>query len=968
MQTKTTMPSQLLYSIFVLTFLFSCSTIAFSKDNQQPSLDEANKKANHSIFNYPMETSIPIIHAYEELALESKERRHLMVAYYYKAIVYYENALYIKSLKFYNKMLQICIENDHKREEGVAYKGIGTIYYRQDKISKALLTWEKARKIFTSLKSNNDIIDLHIWISSGYRIIGKFEKALNYNFLSIDLLAPHDYIARGNVYNAIGGIYEKMDSFDLAEKYLNESISNFKRDFNIENKQYKNSGLALALKIKGILYNSKGNYKRARLFLEEALAYRKQTITNERGSAYILASIAESYIKEKNYTKAIKILHKILDNPSISEDKQLHSLCYDKLIKIHIDQTQFAKAIEYIQKSWPLSTTDYHTLDSYSNPTISQIDDLEEAIILLSSKGELFYSKYKHAGLTKDLSHSIETYELFALIIEKYRETLFFEHENKPYAKEIASQYEIAIKANLELYNLTSDEKYFENALSYSEKTKAMSLYSSIAEAKNNIGDSNLQDSLKAYNTTKSKIRILKIELQSRYHEKDHKKRFLLERLEMRQQLLKKLIKEKLPNYFYTVEASEGVNIKQIREVLGEKLLIEYFYGDSSIYVFVLNKCTSIVFSFKNDNTFKTNLKRLQNLVSTPNFSDKNLNQFIESSCYLYSKLLQPIEYLSQNSDLIIIPDGSLYNIPFEILIKKKNTEIKSYKRLDYLIRHHTITYSYSGRLFQELSKRPQTKTKNIIGFAPEIDQKLLGDSYNNSPSLSSIDTKIIQAALGTRPLQGAKETVNYLEKNFNATVFVNGKATEQAFKQNAPNYDIIHIGSHAFLINDPPLKSSLSFSINTDTSENGFLELWELYDLRLNASLAVLSGCETGLGGFEKGEGIISLTRGFFMAGCQSVLSSLWSVDDESNAKIMKDFYHKIGNGTEMAVALQEAKINYLDHPNNDSFKAHPFYWSTLVLNGYSAPSQSNNYNLILLFILLGAGLIYWKYKNTSH
>jgi CHAT domain-containing protein len=144
--------------------------------------------------------------------------------------------------------------------------------------------------------------------------------------------------------------------------------------------------------------------------------------------------------------------------------------------------------------------------------------------------------------------------------------------------------------------------------------------------------------------------------------------------------------------------------------------------------------------------------------------------------------------------------------------------------------------------------------------------------------------------------------------------------------------YRYVHLATHAVVDENHPALSRLLFAPESGSAEHGVLTLGDVYNLRLNADLVVLSACDTGRGEIARGEGIIGLTRGFLYAGARSLLVSLWPVSDEATTRLMLDFYTELLKGETKARALREAKLrNLTRNPEH----AKPFYWSSLVLVG---------------------------------
>ena len=157
--------------------------------------------------------------------------------------------------------------------------------------------------------------------------------------------------------------------------------------------------------------------------------------------------------------------------------------------------------------------------------------------------------------------------------------------------------------------------------------------------------------------------------------------------------------------------------------------------------------------------------------------------------------------------------------------------------------------------------------------------------------------------------------------------------ATEANFKKSSGNYTIIHLALHGLVNNKMPMKSGLVFTENGDTIEDNFLFAYELSNLNLNTNLLVLSACSTGDGSYQKGEGVLSLGRGFMYAGASSILTTLWQINDQSTQRIMQYFYQNLYEGMDKDLALKQAKISYMDEAKG--VIGHPVFWAAYVLIG---------------------------------
>ena len=170
---------------------------------------------------------------------------------------------------------------------------------------------------------------------------------------------------------------------------------------------------------------------------------------------------------------------------------------------------------------------------------------------------------------------------------------------------------------------------------------------------------------------------------------------------------------------------------------------------------------------------------------------------------------------------------------------------------------------------------------------------------------------------------------------------FAEEEATEENFKIEASQFETIHLSAHGLLDESMPMYSGIVLTQDEDPVEDGFLQAYEIFNLRLNAELVTLSGCETGLGEIKHGEGLIGLTRAFMYAGAKSLVVSLWSVNDESTCQIMEAFYsNMMEKGLSKVEALRQAKLKLMGMEKDlgDGVKlsyAHPFFWAPFVLVG---------------------------------
>jgi CHAT domain-containing protein len=181
---------------------------------------------------------------------------------------------------------------------------------------------------------------------------------------------------------------------------------------------------------------------------------------------------------------------------------------------------------------------------------------------------------------------------------------------------------------------------------------------------------------------------------------------------------------------------------------------------------------------------------------------------------------------------------------------------------------------------------------------------------------------------------QEAEAALSYAPGAGNLKALSFDASRQRATSADLSRYRILHFATHGLLNSEHPELSGLVLSLvdTTGKPQDGFLRLHDIYDLKLNADLVVLSACQTGLGKQVRGEGLVGLTRGFMYAGAPRVVASLWQVNDVATAELMKHFYHGLlKEGLRPAAALRSAQLELMKQKR----WASPYYWAPFVLQG---------------------------------
>ena len=250
----------------------------------------------------------------------------------------------------------------------------------------------------------------------------------------------------------------------------------------------------------------------------------------------------------------------------------------------------------------------------------------------------------------------------------------------------------------------------------------------------------------------------------------------------------------------------------------------------------------------------------------------------------LYKQVMAPLRGSLKAKHLVIIPHGPLHFLPFHAL---RNGD-------EYLGDTYTVSYAPSATLFALCQRQVAT---------PKNGSLVLGVSDERAPHIRSE----AESVAGLLP-----ESELYLDET----------ATSEILRKKGSETNFLHIGTHGIYRQDNPMFSAIRLG-------DGYLNLYDLYQLRLSAKLVTLSGCATGMNFVAAGDELLGLQRGLFYAGATSLLLSLWDVHDRTTAELMQEFYSRYIQTGDMAGSLQAAMRSLrIENP-------HPYYWAPFIQVG---------------------------------
>ncbi|MEP0535098.1 CHAT domain-containing tetratricopeptide repeat protein [Reichenbachiella sp.] len=803
---------------------------------------------------------------------------NLMKGHYGNAVAYYEKAL---------QYIPEDLENQHKA--GV-YNNLGYAYFEQGELESALLYYLKSLTMRRSLLDAN-----HPAIASSLVNVGNIhyrqgapDLALQYYQQALDirketLKADHPEIGQ-NLMN-IGMMHDLLADYPKAEMYLKEAISNL------------------------IIGAGAGHQFVGDAYLNLGSTYRKQNKSVLADSVFQLA--LEIFVSKQS-TKDIISIH--LERARLMEKDPQMALNYTEIaLAALFPEWETMKGGEILTQISPSNCHDL--LKIYK-----EMAGAYENIYVLNNGIE----QLENALAIRKLS-----VRLLDMMRLNYRSDI-----SKMYNDELNRIiYEKGVSDALQLGIIKKEATYNEEAFWFIEKGKASVLHTNLVESKaNKIGgvDPGLLERL---HSNKKQLTYLENELisvDSMHQTPIREKIFELVR---GFDALKDSVRMAFPDYHQLTQQIDVPTVRDIQNTLApDEAVLEYFIGESELTIALVTQNRFELELIPDVESIKSNVKSIYRAI---NKRDKG--RFRELSMALYSNLLEPVRgHLADINELKIIPHADLWYLPFESLITNDTNDDKL-ADASYLIADFVISYHYSSTLLTGHQRVIDSDNQSLLAFAPVFKSSAINrieDSLRYSSFYEKSNSHDYLDVLPESELEVAKIARVFESNGQRASVFLHKLSTEEKFKLNARNYSFVHLATHSFIDEEKPNYSGIYFSKPDSLAihnEDGILFAGELYNLNLNSDLVVLSSCESGIGKLNRGEGMLSLSRGFYYSGAKQVLYSLWKVYDKSTSELMVSFYDHLLNGSPTASALRKAKLEMLKSKTS-SF---PKNWAGFVLLG---------------------------------
>lgn len=876
------------------------------------------------------------------------------------------------------------------------YNSVGIVYWSEANMDSTKYYMEKSLKALHSAPKGEDFMNeyyrpslLQMNLAIVSQAIGKNNEAIEFTenaitgfqkFMDNSMDEQRKLRAKKAQLSAIdnlGVFYNEIGEFKRAEELINYS-------YNIKKQEFGGADSSVIIS-KIILAQAKINTKdleNAAILLDEAIVIIEQDDNAQiywKGVAYITrASVyrdLKDYDNASSYYLKGELLNRKVTNNTFSkemlEEMGTMSFFYAKhgdkskalalareayaftkngsfknTVREFISTTNLANTYYILKnyeeaKKYSTAALDFdlgnYNSNNASDSILIQFEKPRAISINIRSKYEL--SPTKDEAFLKHLLLQIKE----GIAILDQRKTVLKSHND---ITSLMSQnqdlFNFAKKIRLELYEKTKNKQYLMDVINLHES----GLYNRIRsrlnlreeQAFSGISKTVLEQEQKLKNNIAASLQTDKNSSISDFFKASKSWNTFLDTL-----------KQDYPKYYKMRYATIETPLNNLQNNIPEQTtVVRYLNVDNKLYAFIVNKTAYNIVPLQSENN--------SNHMDALTENEFDIDKTSESLYALYKNLWEPFEDKIQTKNIIIIPDGELFNLSFEALTSSK---VNSF---DVLVEHsllskHNISYNYSLLLLNENQKIAEYSS-DFIAFAPEFNDKMKDDYKTMITDSINIDKTYLQLLPQPFSLDLAKE----YSKLFNGKSYINENASKQIFKNEAKEHKIIHIGTHAESNNISPELSRLVFAKNASDDDNS-LYTYEIYNQNLSSNLAVLTACETGKPTYQSGEGMISLAHAFNYAGSESILTSLWKIDEQSSMQIIELFYNNISEGLPKNEALKLAKLEYIKTAQGRA--KHPQYWAGLVLIGDTSPIEIQTAsNLIfwfmgILFIILLAILI---------
>jgi CHAT domain-containing protein/tetratricopeptide (TPR) repeat protein len=850
------------------------------------------------------------------------------------ADVYAESGENRKALEYYDLVLPLVKAVGDRKAEAIMLNNIALVYNDLGEKQRALDYYNQA------LQPTRDVGDRRgeaITLNNMglvYESLGEKQQALDYFNTALPLRrALGDRRGEAITLNNIGLVYESLGEGQQALDYYNRALPFFKT-------LGDRRGEAITLTNIGKVYASSNEQQRALEYLNQALLLHK-AVGNRVGEASTLNNIARIYITRKEQQKALEHLNLALPLWKAVGDRRGEAGTLNNIGDSFASSGEKRKALEYYHQALPL---------------LRAVGDRRGEAATLSS---IAYVE-RDAG---NLLSALEAIESALSLIEFIRTNVGAQDLRASYFATVHDYYQLFIDIQMRLHALDPAAGHDAAALQANERARARSLLELLTEARADIRQG-VDPRLSERERDLRQQLNAKVEHQFRLLSAGHTAEQAavvageIDALTGDLQQVQARLRVVSPAYAALTQP-QPFSVRQIQQqVLDPKtLLLAYSLGEERSYMWLVSQTSLNSFTLPKRSEIEAAAFAFMCVLTEGGTPE----EFDRAAAALSEMLLAPAAPYLGRRRLVIVADGALQYVPFAAL--PRPPERGRLRASRPLIASHEIISLPSASTLAALRRQVAGRRPAAMRLAVLADPVFTSD--DSRVKATTQDGKAARAAAATpervrRENERASEAARALglrrvgadlrrlpfsryEAERLLALVPRGEAlaaldfaASQATAMSAElrRYRIIHFATHGYLNPERPDLSGLVLSLvdQQGAPRDGFLSLTEVYNLRLDAELLVLSGCQTGLGKPVSGEGLVGLTRGFMYAGSPRVVASLWAVEDRATAELMARFYTAmLKRRLRPAAALRAAQLSML----SEARWSDPHKWAGFIFQG---------------------------------
>lgn len=866
------------------------------------------------------------------------------------------------ALKLYKKGFKIikkAYPNDHP-VFSTFYYDLGVTFRKLSKLDSALSKSFKALTILRKNDLSNSIKGglVKTSIGSHYYHQNDMQKALVYHKRSLntfDQIDTFQILGSLGAYNGLGIICRSIKYHDKSERFLKKGINLANNFRNPEKVRYAKGALFYNI---GKTFTAKKEYGKAIENFKKAIKLYKDMFSKSHHYLHtIRVKLSKAYELNGSLKKSIRLAN---SEEAYFEEKRKNQQFKNFYFSVKGIQASVLRrqgnqdsAVRLINHLLKLNSVRYNTESLVENPTIEQITNkkLIRNTGLLDIKARSFLKYYETTRNNQYLKAAFQTYMLLDSIHKQLNQKISLKRSRSYYKRFYGHHFARSIYTAHRLlkHNVGSEkdrQKYLKKAFYFNENAKASILMESLSEKA-------VQYSKALPDSVKDRIKHYQKQLK-RFQRKinntsDSFERYQLQSKKLSLQTQQKdfydTVQSNFPNIYKKNVKQSLISLDELKPILRShnKNLVAYTHQGSNLFAMVITHQTAKLLKLPNGDSLNNYINKIRDyLIHKQKFPAKTAHK-------LYQSLIKPLKPYLTNGNVVVAPEGKLGYLPFGLLLNTYKPD-QNARNYNYLIKDYAFSYTPSATLWAMNQENNELKAEQgYIGFAPSFSQK------NANGEVGGLSQSRKSGYLGKIP--NAKKEIQQAIDYWNGKKYIGQKASEHLFKQQAPGSSIIHLATHGFIDDQNPANNRLLFNKNPESGEDGILYTYELYDLNLNADLAVLSACNTGVGKIRKGSGIMSLAKGFKVAGCENILMTLWSVNDKAGANLIDEFYSNLKMGYSKEEALRKAKLAYIKE--NDAANANPYYWAGFVLMGSEKAVRKPDFDYNWIFFSVSSTIL---------